>query len=224
MPMESRSGDHPKGTMDAGSETVFVVDDDIGTRSALSRFLQSAGLRCETFELARQFLQAYDCERSGCLVLDIQMPEMSGLELYEHLAAERSSLPVIVVSGHADVGTAVRAMKLGSFDFLEKPCAPEHLLERIQAALARARRFQSDRERRESLRERIGQLTSRQREILAAVVKGNPSKAIANQLGLTVSTVDNHRANIMKKLHAASAADLTRIAVAADPQLLEPLE
>jgi len=203
-------------------ETVFIVDDDPGMRKSLGRLLESVNLPMETFASAKEFLESYEVDRPGCLILDVRMPEMSGLELQQEMAERRIFLPVIVVSGHADVNTAVRAMKLGSFDFIEKPCPPQYLLERIYNALAEDRRTRADRRWRESLRARLALLTPREREILNLVASGRPSKWIARQLDLSVSTVDNHRANIMRMLEAATPADLTRIAVAADPTLLKP--
>jgi two-component system, LuxR family, response regulator FixJ len=207
---------------DEGKQTVFVVDDDPGMRKSLGRLLQSVGLPFEAYDSATTFLAGHDPDRPGCLVLDVRMPEMSGLELQEQLTARRMSLPIIVVSGHADVSMAVRAMKLGSFDFIEKPCSPQQLLECIYKALALDRRTRTELRWRHSMKLRLHLLSARERQILALVVSGQTSKAIAKQLAVSVSTVDNHRANIMKKLGATTPADLTRIAVAADPDFLLP--
>lgn len=200
-------------------QTVFVIDDDSRIRESLTALLASVGLQVEAFESAMAFLEVYDPSRSGCLVLDIRMPEMSGIELQERLVSKKATIPIIIVSAHADVPTVVRTMKLGSFDFLEKPFSPQQLLETIYKALEQDRRQRMEHAIRFSVQQSLALLTSREREILALVVSGNPSKKIATQLNLTVSTVDNHRANIMRKLRAETPADLTRIALLADPSL-----
>lgn len=203
-------------------QTVFVVDDDPGMRKSVSLLLKSAHLEAETFASAREFLGAFDPQREGCLILDLRMPEISGIELQEELLRIGSSLPIIVVSGHASVSTAVRSMKLGSFEFLEKPYSPEILLERVSAALELDQRSHQLRAQAADSRSRLDRLTPKERQILAHVVSGKTSKQIAERLGLSVSTIDNHRANLMKKLRAETAADLTRIALTADPSLARP--
>jgi two-component system, LuxR family, response regulator FixJ len=200
-------------------QTVFVVDDHPSMRQTLSNFLKAAQLNVESFDSAKSFLATYHPTRAGCLVLDIKMPEMSGLELQEYLLSIGASLPIIIVSGQAAVMEAVKAMKLGSFDFMEKPYSPEVLLKRVREALECDRNTRRSRERRGELRARFDQLTDREKQILSSIIIGKHSKIIAEDLGVSVSTIDNHRANIMKKLKAESPADLTRLAILADPSL-----
>lgn len=201
----------------SGAQTVFVVDDDPGMRKSMRVLLKSADLNAEIFESAKDFLDSYDPARGGCLILDLRMPEISGIELQERLVKMGNLLPIIIVSGHANVATAVKSMKLGSFEFLEKPFSPERLLEQVNAALEMDRETRVRRTQKAALRARLDRLTAKERDILALVVAGKQSKMIADQLGLSVSTVDNHRANLMKKLGAGTTADLTRITLTADP-------
>lgn len=204
--------------MDNG-QTVFVVDDDPGMRNVLCGFLRASGFRFQAFGSAIEFLSAYASDRGGCLVLDLRMPEMSGLELQERLVGLGFSLPIIVVSGNAAVVDAVKAMKLGSYDFIEKPYSSELLLLRIREALDHDRRARTERARKAEAAARLRMLTKREKQVLRHVVSGRQSKAIADEMGLSVSTIDNHRANIMKKLKAETSADLTRIALLIDPLL-----
>ena len=207
------------GNVKEPHQTVFIVDDNAGVRKALSEYLDAAGLNTEAFASAEEFLAAYDPKRSGCLILDLKMPGMSGLELQEDLLSKGALLPVIIVSGHAGVPEAVRSMKLGTFEFIEKPYSSEFLLQRIHEALAQAHRKEHESLGLAGLRTRFQLLTHREKEILGLVVSGKQSKVIASLVGLSVSTVDNHRANIMKKLQAETSADLTRIALHAEPAL-----
>ena len=201
------------------TQTVFVVDDNADMRHAVRDFLQHGLLTVETFASAKDFLAAYSPEKSGCLVLDIHMPGMSGLELQEHLVLNKIFIPTIISSGRAVVTDAVRSMKMGTFEFLEKPYSSEVLLKCVRKAL------EVDRLRRQGdgqltkLRLRYEQLTERERQILAQVVFGKQSKHIADHLGIAISTVDNHRSNIMRKLQAETSADLTRIALLIDPTM-----
>jgi FixJ family two-component response regulator len=192
-------------------QTVFVVDDNPEMRKSLSDFLQAAGQEVRSFDSGKAFLSFYKPEMPGCLILDIQMPEMTGIELQEILCSQGFALPIIVVSGGAAVMDAVKTMKLGTFDFIEKPFDPHVLLARVQEALNHDRKNRADDVERRQIRERYAKLTAREREVLDAVVAGLPSKEIADKMGLTISTVDNHRANIMKKMGATTSADLTRI-------------
>lgn len=201
------------------TQTVFVVDDNAEMRLTLSAYLRAAGLKVTVFESALAFLQEFRADMAGCLVLDIKMPEMSGLELQEALNGAGSRLPVIVVSGEAAVMDAVRAVKQGSFEFMEKPYAPNRLLAKIKEALEFDAKERARQERRALLLDRFRSLSERERRVLALVVRGLQSKAIADQLAISTSTVDNHRSNIMKKLGAETAADLTRLALLADPSL-----
>lgn len=204
------------------NQTVFVVDDSPGMREAVSSFLLANGMSVKTFGSAKEFLAAYDGSSGGCLILDIRMPEMSGVELQEHLLAQGVTLPIIIVSGHAAITDAVKAMKLGSFEFMEKPYSPDILLRRVREALEHDRKIRTENALLTQFKSRYLRLTEREKQILALVVAGKQSKIIADRMGLSVSTIDNHRANIMNKLHAETSADLVRIALLADPDLAFP--
>ncbi len=191
--------------------TVFVVDDDDAVRDSLRWLMRSVGLSVETFSSAQSFLDGYDRSVPGCLVLDIRMPGMSGLDLQEKLAGEGVALPVIVISGHADVPMAVRALKAGAFDFIEKPFNDQLLLDCVQRAIdvdLMQRREAADREQ---IVTRLELLTPRELEVLDLVVKGTPNKLISRELGVTLKTVEAHRARVMEKLQAGSAAELVRL-------------
>ena len=192
--------------------TVFVVDDDTAVRKSLQRLMESAGLPVETHASAEEFLERYDQTRPGCLVLDIRMPGIDGLQLQEKLVADRINIPTIIVSGHGDVEKAVRAMKSGAVDFIRKPYKGDVLLERIREALeqdADARRVQAARA---EVSTRINRLTPREREVMAMLVEGKSAKRIAFELGLSRKTVDVHRGHIMTKMQAESLVELVRMA------------
>lgn len=204
------------------TQTVFVVDDSPEMRRTLCGFLRAAGLNVQDFSSADTFLSVYKPEMGGCLVLDIQLPGMSGLDLQEFLSRNGISLPIIIVSGQAMVKDAVRAMKLGSFEFVEKPFEPKFLLARVKEALNHDRESRKIAAKRDVYRERYNKLSERERQILSLVISGKGSKEIASAMSLTVSTVDNHRANLMKKLKAGTSAELATIALTVDPSLAFP--
>jgi FixJ family two-component response regulator len=193
--------------------TVFVVDDDEDVRNALCWLIESVALNVETFESAERFLEVYDGRRPGCLVLDLRMPGMGGLGLLESLSSRKIHLPVIMLTGHGDVPVAVRAMKAGAMEFVEKPFADQDLLDKIQKAL------QEDAGRRRVLGEhtlvksRLDDLTPRELEILERVVKGQANKVISADLGISERTVETHRKNVMEKMQAKSLAELVEMAV-----------
>jgi len=193
--------------------TVYVVDDDPALRESLGYLLQSEGLKVRAFECARQFLAEYDRHARGCLVVDVRMPEMSGLQLQEHLAAEGSTLPIIVITGHGDVPMAVKALKNGALDFIEKPFADQQLLDRVHEALDVERRLYGERATREDLLRRLNRLTKREREVMTGVADGKANKVIAEELGLSPKTVEVHRARLMQKLEVDSLAQLMRFAI-----------
>lgn len=199
--------------------TVYIVDDSPEMLRTITGFLRTAGLNVEAYSSAEEFLAAWHPESEGCLILDIQMPGMTGIELQELLQNREISLPVIIVTGCAVVKDAVRSMKLGSFDFIEKPYEPLLLLRRIQDALKCDQERRARSTERKLCRERFAKLTNRERQVLSYVISGKPSKTIASTMNLSVSTVDNHRANILKKLNASTSADLARIALMVDPDL-----
>lgn len=192
--------------------TVFVVDDDASVRESVRWMVGSLDLPVETYSNAREFLGAQNGGRPGCLVLDLRMPEMSGLDLQSELAARHIHLPIIMISGHADVASAVRALKAGALDFLEKPFARNELLERVQEALAvdaKARQHEAERIRVEGC---VARLTPRERQVMELVVSGKTNKNIAAELGLCEKTVEVHRARVMTKMEADSLAHLVRLA------------
>ncbi|MFQ5494629.1 MAG: response regulator transcription factor [Phycisphaerae bacterium] len=191
--------------------TVFVVDDDEALRRSLRRLLESVGRRVETFPSAQAFLEQHDPSRPGCLILDIKMPGMSGLELQEELARIGDCVPVIIVSGHGDVASAVQAMKTGAVDFLRKPHRARVLLERIRHALRLDAERRSLSAQRAAAAARLKSLTPRERQVMAHLVDGKATKRIAYELGLARKTVDVHRGNLMRKLAAESVVDLVRI-------------
>jgi RNA polymerase sigma factor (sigma-70 family) len=193
--------------------TVYVVDDDPALRESLGYLLQSEGLIVRAFEGARQFLAEYDRDARGCLVVDVRMPEMSGLQLQEYLAAEGSTLPVIVITGHGDVPMAVKALKNGALDFIEKPFADQQLLDRVHEALDVDRRRFGERAKRDDILRRLERLTKREREVMTGVAEGKANKVIAEELGLSPKTVEVHRARLMQKLEVDSLAQLMRFAI-----------
>lgn len=189
--------------------TIFVVDDDVRMRDSMSWLLASVGLPVKTFGSATDFLKACDPHCHGCLILDIRMPDISGLQLQDMLAERGIRLPIIMVTGHADVPTAVRAVQKGAVDFLEKPFNDQFLLDRIHSALTLdAQRRQADLSRREVC-DRFASLTPRERDVLKLVLAGQQNKMIAFELGVSIKTVESHRAKVMKKMDAKSVAELT---------------
>ena len=193
--------------------TVYVVDDDEAVRESLRALFQSVGMRVKTFASAGEFLDASGLPRIGCLLLDVRMPELSGLELQVQLASHQSYLPVIMITGYGDVTTAVRAMKAGARDFIEKPFNEQLLLERVQACLEESVFAQQTLDRLRKRRTQVDQLTPREREVLTLTAQGKPSKVIARELGISAKTVDVHRSRLMEKLEVRSLAELIRLVV-----------
>ena len=192
--------------------TVFVVDDDPSLRTAVSRLLATVGLTVQTFSTADEFLQHVDPSRAGCLILDVRMPGASGLELQSQLSTIGYELPVIFVSGHADVALTVRAMKAGALDVFTKPFDDQLLLDAVHSALERDRLNRSQMVEVQILRERFNTLTAREREVMALVVTGRMNKQIASDLGTSEKTVKAHRGQVIRKMRARSLADLVRMA------------
>jgi FixJ family two-component response regulator len=190
---------------------VMVVDDDAGVRNAMRSLLKSVGLDSTLFSSAQEFLNAYQPSQRGCLVLDIRMPGMSGMELQQQLNVRGAVVPVIFMSGHADIPMAVEAMQHGAFDFLQKPFRDQDLLDRIQRAIA------SDAERRKSLGEHerikshLESLTPREREVLDLMTQGKQNKVVGQELGVSPRTIEIHRARVMEKMGANSVAELVRM-------------
>lgn len=196
--------------------TVFVVDDDESVRKGLRLLIKSIGLKVESYASAQEFLNAYNPSQPGCLVLDIRMPGMSGLDLQTHLAEQGLLLPVIIVTGHGDVSMAVKAVKMGALDFLEKPFRDQVLLDRVQNAI---QIDVENRRKRLELKEnkaRLTNLTPRELQVMKMVVAGKPNKIIASELGLSQKTVEFHRAHVMSKTGVESLADLVKLSLAVD--------
>ena len=194
--------------------TVFIVDDDQAVARSLRWLIETVRLKVETFASAQAFLDSYDETKPGCLVLDVRMPGMSGLELQERLAARRDyHLPIIFITGHGDVQMAVRAVQAGAYDFVEKPFNDQDLLDRIQRAIAHDAGQRNKEEQLSQLKALFASLTPREREVLDLVVEGMSNKAIANTLGLSAKTVEVHRAKVMEKMHARSISDLVKMAM-----------
>src|SRR3954471_6372891 len=197
------------------NEIVYVVDDDAGARDSLCALLESAGGAAEAYESARAFLDAYQPGRAGCLIADVRMPDMDGLELQEELNRRNAGLPVIVVTGHADVSLAVRAMKAGAVDLIEKPFDDELLLGTVKRALAQAHGAREQAAVADAAKARIGGLSAREFQVLELLVAGQPNKIIAYELDISPRTVEIHRAHVMEKMEAKSLSDLVRAAIAA---------
>lgn len=191
--------------------TVFVVDDDADVLEAVAFLLQGVGLEVETYVSAKEFLEGYDPLKPGCLVLDVRMPGMSGLELQERLEALGSALPIIFLSAHGDVPIAVHAIKAGAVDFLEKPFRDQELIDKVQHAIEENARLRRELVERNRIAARIDALTPREREVMELVVQGKTNKAIASELGLSQRTVEIHRARVMGKMQAESLPELVQM-------------
>jgi two-component system, LuxR family, response regulator FixJ len=196
--------------------TVFVVDDDDAVRTSLRLLLKSVGLPVETFGSAQEFLDAFDAERAGCLVLDIRMPGMSGLELQQRLNEIHAIIPIVFITGHGDVPMAVEAMQHGAVDFIQKPFRDQDLIDRINQALEKDRENRAGLKERDAIRRRMQQLTPREREVLDLVTKGKANKVIAGDLNVSQRTVEIHRARVMEKMGASSLAYLVRMVIEAE--------
>lgn len=190
---------------------VYIVDDDEAMRNSLVWLLEPLGYKVLPFPSAREFLAAFNDRDTACLVTDVRMPGMSGLELNDELRRRGATLPVIIMTGHGDVPMAVRAMRAGALDFIEKPLDNQLLVDRINEALRVSAERQVEMEQRRGLRERIAALTPREREVAQAVASGKQNKAIAFDYGVGQKTVEIHRHNAMVKLGAGTAADLARL-------------
>lgn len=195
---------------------VFVVDDDAALRKSLRWLIESVGLRVETFPSAQAFLDSYTTDAPGCLVLDVRMPGLSGLELQQQLNERKVHIPVIVITGYGDVPMAVRAMRAGAIDFIEKPVSDQVLLDRIQHAIATDQERRQNRVGHNQFAARVELLTPRERQVMDKVVTGMSSREIGEQLGVSFKTVEAHRAKIMKKMQAHSVPHLVRMALNAE--------
>jgi FixJ family two-component response regulator len=204
--------------------TVVIIDDDEALRDSLRWLLESVHLRAEFFANPQDFLRTFDPNRPGCLVLDVRMPGMSGLELLDRLSAAKVQVPVIMLTAHADVPMAVRAMKSGAIDFLTKPYSGQELLDRIHHALAIDQRRREELAHQKVLAARFQSLTPREHSVMELVVLGHSNKEIATQLGVSIKTVEAHRNKVMEKTQADSLADLVRLAMACGAVANEPLK
>jgi FixJ family two-component response regulator len=190
---------------------VYVVDDEPSVRKSLGRLLKAAGHRVEVFASAQEFLQRGSQDGIGCLVLDVQMPELSGLELQEALSAVERFLPIVFITGHGDVPTSVRAMKAGAQDFLSKPCDEKDLLAAIALALEKARQQSKLHDESSEVHRRLATLTPREHEVLLQVLTGRLNKQIGAALGASEKTIKVHRGRVMHKMQVQSVADLVRL-------------
>jgi two-component system response regulator FixJ len=190
---------------------VMVVDDDSGVRNAMRSLLKSVGLECSLFASAQEFLDAHDPSQPGCLLLDIRMPGMSGLELQQQLNLRGAVIPVIFMTGHGDIPMAVEAMQHGAFDFLQKPFRDQDLLDRIQRAVTKDGELRKSLGEHARIKSHLESLTPREREVLDLMTQGKQNKAIAQDLGVSPRTVEIHRARVMEKMSAQSVAELVRM-------------
>jgi two-component system response regulator FixJ len=196
-----------------GSELVHIIDDDDALRDSLSFLLSSAGIKTKSYETATGY--ANDPERGacGCILTDVRMPGMSGIDLLRKLKSDGITVPVIVMTGHGDVPLAVEAMKLGALDFVEKPFDDDALIASVRSALGEAKRHSVHEEERKQINARLTQLTARERQVLDGLVAGQPNKVIAYELGISPRTVEIYRANVMTKMQANSLSELVRMAL-----------
>lgn len=195
------------------AESVYIVDDDPDIRDSLSMLLQASGYATQAFESATSFLASPAPDSVGCLIVDVQMPEMDGITLQRELVARRSPLQVIVMTGHADIPIAVGAMKAGAVDFLEKPFDEPVLLDSVRRALDRASTAGDQAKEARSAAARLALLTERERQVLDLIVAGKANKVIAHELSISPRTVEIHRARVMEKMDAGNLADLVRKAL-----------
>ncbi len=193
-----------------GGPTVFVIDDNPGVRKSLQALVEATGLAAETYASGREFLATYDAQRAGCLTLDVRLHGESGLDVQDELRRRHATLPIIVMTGYADVPTSVRAFKGGAIEFLRKPVAPTKLIAKIHEAIEIDRRARAVAAQRGVVADRIAQLTPRERQVMELLAVGNSSREIATSLGSSVRTVEGHRRTVLRKMEVDSAVQLAR--------------
>jgi len=197
--------------------TVFVVDDDTSVRTALKRLIKSLGFKVETFDSAQAFLKHGPHDGPACLVLDVRMPGMSGIELQEQLTSAGLGMPIIFITGHGNIPMSVKAMKAGAVDFIEKPFEDQKLIDAINIAIKKSKKFRTKQAELKDIQRRVDSLTPREHEVFILVVSGMLNKQIAFDLGMSEKTVKVHRARVMGKMKAKSLADLVRMAERVKP-------
>lgn len=199
--------------MSESEPTVFIVDDDSAVLKGLRLLVKTLRMNVETYLSAQEFLDSYDPARPGCLVLDVRMPGISGLELQEKLRQRNISIPVIIMTGYGEVAVAVEAMKKGAMMFVEKPISDQVLLDQIQKAIAKDARIRQEQAAQKTITSRLALLTSREHQVMGLVIAGKLNKVIARELGVSQKTVEFHRSNIMKKMKVDSLAELVRLVI-----------
>lgn len=200
----------------ASNHLVYIVDDDQAIRSAISLLLKAEGINSCEFASADEFLRDFKPHDQCCLVADVRMPGMSGLELQQELNRRHISLPMIIITGHGDISMAVKAMKAGATDFIEKPFRNQALLDRIRDCLAKSAQLQREQKQRNEATKKLALLTKREREIMTHLVAGKLNKQIGAELNISTRTVEAHRAKLMEKLQAKSVSDIVQIAIAGE--------
>ena len=198
---------------------VFIVDDNPAIRDSVRWLVQQVGLKPKTYNSAQEFLNSYNPEMRGCLVLDIRMPGMSGLELQDRLAKLESKLPIIIITGHGDIPITVRAMKAGAYEFLQKPFNDQALLDSIQGGLDKYEEIWQQEDKRKLASQSLSSLTPREREVLELLRQGKSNKLIARELNLSVRTVEGHRANLVEKVEAKSLGQLIELVIKSDENI-----
>ena len=193
--------------------TVFIVDDDLDTRDSLNSFVESIGYQVAAFDCVHDFLSTYHQDMPGCLILDVRLPKISGLELQDHFQRKDIRIPIIFLTSNSNVSIAVRTMKAGAIDFLEKPFDEQLLLDSIQRAMGIDRKLRETKQQHSRIMEKIGNLSQREEEVLRLLIQGKANKIIASILGLSTKTIETHRAHIMRKLGVSSMAGLMWMAI-----------
>lgn len=199
--------------------TVHIIDDDDAIRSSLRLLIKTSGYTPQTYESAEQLLQEADLNQHGCLVVDVRMPGMSGLDLQQHLNSNGYKIPLIIITGHGDIDMAVQAMRSGAQDFLEKPVDNDKLLQRISECLDVDSRIHNSDDEKQVAQGMIDKLSSREKEVMELLIQGKLNKVIASDLDISVRTVEAHRANLMHKMGARSLSDIVRTAILANNQM-----